>query len=65
MSIATNTEPWLQVIENTQNISTVWMTYSFDADEVAAAAAAGDWELGDDKDADESVQICDSFLQQK
>jgi len=41
------------------------MTYSFDADEVAAAAAAGDWELGDDKDADESVQICDSFLQQK
>jgi len=40
------------------------MTYSFDADEVAAAAA-GDWELGDDKDADESVQICDNFLQQK
>jgi len=31
----------------------------------AAAAPAGDWQLGDAKDVDESVQICDSFLQQK
>jgi len=43
-------------------MSTIQITYSFDADDVATA---GDWELGDDKDADESAQICDSFLQQK
>jgi len=45
-------------------IPVVTITYSLDVDD-AAAAPAGDWQLGDAKDVDESVQICDSFLQQK
>lgn len=46
-----------------EKTKSVQITHSLEVNE--AAAADVDWELGDNKDEDESVQICDSFLQQK
>ena len=62
-SIAYISELWPLLYLHKVNNKIVQITHSFEADD--AAGAAVDWEVGDDKHADESVQICDSFLQQK